>query len=587
MKLIGLKIRNFRSYEETCNIDFDKQFTSFIGKNDIGKSTISDALDVFFGNKKPDLGDLCITGSDKSIEISCIFSELPISIEIDASAETNLQEEYLLNSDGNLEIKKIYKCTEKTIPPSPEVYIVANYPSLSAVPVLHSYTQVQLKELAESKNLSVSDARMNHLWRKAIWQSVKDLGLSNIDLKIEDFEAKAKRIYSKIEDFIPLLFVFRADREMIDSDSEAKDPMQLAVAEAQELYKSEIDAIKDKIQQKVEEVAYSALQKLNEMDPKLAHELNPVLKTKPTWKFEYKIEDDRGVALNKRGSGTRRLVLLNFFRAQAEKIGAENGKGIIYVIEEPETSQHPDNQKLVITALSELAKDTNRQVVITTHSPELLRGIEVNYANGIRFIQNDSNGTKEVESGNRALILSAKALGILSKQEFGSAEKIILVEGKSDCLFLEHAAQVMKDAGEIDKNLADAKIEILPVGGCPGVKDWVDTKRIENLGLKTFIFIDSDRSGDSLPKTENEVFVDSLAGHDSIEKAFCTKKREIENYIKQELTGCSYTDFDDVKTIVPVAKHISKTKLIDIYWTKMLASEIDGEIKQIIQDVIK
>lgn len=586
MKLTGLKIKNFRSYDGEHSINFDKQFTSFIGKNDIGKSTIFDALDIFFGNKKPDLGDLCINGTDKVIEFVCIFSDLPNSIEIDTSAETTLAEEYLLNKESNLEIKKVYRCTEKTIPTSPEVYIVANYPSINKVPVLHSYTQGQLKELAESKSLSVTDARMNHLWRKAIWQNIEDLELSQVDLKIEDFEAKAKKIYSRIEDFIPLFFVFRADREMTDSDSEAKDPMQLAVAEAQELYQSEIDIIKDKIQKKVEEVAYLALQKLNEIDPKLANQLNPVLKSKPTWKFEYKIEDDRGVALNKRGSGTRRLVLLNFFRAQAEKKGSEYGKGIIYAIEEPETSQHPDNQKLVITALSELAKDSNRQVIITTHSPELLRGIEENYSMGIRFIQTDSKGVKEVESGNGALILSAKALGILSKQEFGSAEKIVLVEGKNDCLFLEHAAQVMKDAGEISKNLSEAKVEILPVGGCPGVKDWIDMKKPEKLGIKTFVFIDSDRFDSSTTKTKNELFIESLSSCSEISKSFCTKKREIENYIKKDLTGCEFGDYDDVKTIISTKTSVAKNRIMNVYWTQMVASDIDEEIKNVIRNII-
>ena len=587
MKLIGFKIKNFRSYEGEILIDFDKQFTSFIGKNDVGKSTIFDALDIFFGNKKPDLSDLCITGLDRVIEFIAIFSDAPTSIEIDTSAETKLTEEYLLNKDGNLEIKKIYRCTEKTVPTSPEIYIIANYPSLDVVPFLHSCNQSALKTLAEGRGLSVEDARMNHLWRKVIWQNIDDLKLSQIDLKIEDFEAKAKKIYSKIEDFMPLFFVFRADREMTDADAEAKDPMQLAVAEAQELYQSEINVIKDKIQKKVEEVAELALQKLNDIDPRLANQLNPVLKSKPVWKFEYRIEDDKGVALNKRGSGTRRLVLLNFFRAQAEKKSAESKKGIIYAIEEPETSQHPDNQKLVINALSGLAQDLNRQVMVTTHSPELLKGIKDLHSEGVRFIQTDSTGVREIEVGNEALILSANALGILGIQMFGSAEKIVLVEGKKDCLFLEHTARVMKDNGELTKNLNDAKVEILPVGGCPGVKDWIDMNKHKKLGLKTFVLLDSDRIDNSKIKTANETFIELLNSTEGIEKAFCTKKRESENYIKQGLTGCLFNDFDDVKSIVPALTNVAKNKLIDIYWTQMKVSDIDEEIKQIVRDIIK
>lgn len=206
MKLITLKVKNFRSYEGDYKIDFDSQFTSFIGRNDVGKSTIFDALDIFFGNKKPDIGDLCVSSLIKTIELSCVFSELPDTLEIDTSAETNLADEYLLNNDNNLEIKKVYHCTEKTIVTTPDVYITANYPAEEKVPFLHSLAQKQLKDLGESNGLSVTDARMNHLWRKAIWQNVNDLDLHMRDLKIDDFDVKAKKIYSKIEDFMPLFF---------------------------------------------------------------------------------------------------------------------------------------------------------------------------------------------------------------------------------------------------------------------------------------------------------------------------------------------------------------------------------------------
>lgn len=586
MKLISLKFKNYRSYEGEHIIDFDEQFTSFIGKNDVGKSTIFEALDIFFGNSKPDLADLCVSSEDKVIEISCVFKDLPNSLEIDSGAETDLTEEYLLNNDGNLEIKKIYKCTEKTIAGSPEIYIVANYPSRESIEFLHSLNQTTLKSLGESKGVTVSDARMNHLWRKAIWNSVPDLKLELTNLKIEEFETKAKKIYSKIEDLTPLFFAFRADRQMTDADAEAKDPMQLAVAEAQEAYQSEIDSIKDKIQERVNDVAKLALEKLNEVDPKLANQLNPVLKSKPVWKFDYRIEDDKGIALNKRGSGTRRLVLLNFFRAQAEKKSSESNKGIIYAIEEPETSQHPDNQKMIIEALANLAQDQNRQVIITTHSPELLREIKDRYASGIRFIQKSSSDLREIESGNDALILSANALGILSKQMFGSAEKILLVEGKKDCLFLEHAARVMKQASEISKDFSDAKVELLPVGGCPGVKDWIGMNKHSELGLITYVFLDSDRISASASPTDNEVFISSLSLNSTVKEAFCTKKREIENYLDQNITGCTYGDFDDAKDIISSKTNIAKNKLIDQFWLQITSQSIDKEIKEVVKKIV-
>jgi len=49
MKIKNLKIKNFRGYCGEIAINFD-EFTALVGKNDIGKSSIMEALDVFFND---------------------------------------------------------------------------------------------------------------------------------------------------------------------------------------------------------------------------------------------------------------------------------------------------------------------------------------------------------------------------------------------------------------------------------------------------------------------------------------------------------------------------------------------------------
>ena len=51
MKIKNLKIKNFRGYWGEIAINFD-EFTALVGKNDIGKSSIMEALDVFFNDGK-------------------------------------------------------------------------------------------------------------------------------------------------------------------------------------------------------------------------------------------------------------------------------------------------------------------------------------------------------------------------------------------------------------------------------------------------------------------------------------------------------------------------------------------------------
>jgi putative ATP-dependent endonuclease of OLD family len=47
MKLVALELENYRAYHERTRVEFS-DLTTLIGKNDIGKSTIIEALEVFF-----------------------------------------------------------------------------------------------------------------------------------------------------------------------------------------------------------------------------------------------------------------------------------------------------------------------------------------------------------------------------------------------------------------------------------------------------------------------------------------------------------------------------------------------------------
>lgn len=51
MRLDSVKIKNFRGYKDEVVIKID-DLTAFVGKNDIGKSTVLEALDIFFNDGK-------------------------------------------------------------------------------------------------------------------------------------------------------------------------------------------------------------------------------------------------------------------------------------------------------------------------------------------------------------------------------------------------------------------------------------------------------------------------------------------------------------------------------------------------------
>ena len=154
MKIKSVKIKNFRSYEEETELNFN-DLTVLVGKNDIGKSTILEALDIFFndGNgvikiDKTDLNTHASDNGDNETVISVCFSELPELIVIDSSVQTTLAREYMLNSDGFLEVIKKYKNGGKA-----SVFIRAKHPTNTNCKDLLLKKNTDLKQIIASKNI--------------------------------------------------------------------------------------------------------------------------------------------------------------------------------------------------------------------------------------------------------------------------------------------------------------------------------------------------------------------------------------------------------------------------------------------------
>ncbi len=80
MKISRLTLCNFRGYKNV-DLDFDQNFNVIIGKNDIGKSTILDALEIFFNNEtvKIEMEDYCVHAVDDFMSIQ--IQQFPLPVE--------------------------------------------------------------------------------------------------------------------------------------------------------------------------------------------------------------------------------------------------------------------------------------------------------------------------------------------------------------------------------------------------------------------------------------------------------------------------------------------------------------------------
>ena len=151
MKLARLRIRNFRCYKDEIAFDFN-DMTAFVGRNDVGKSTVMDALDIFLNDGTPDKNDATKNGDGKDLTIICEFTNLPSQVVIDDNVPTTFQAECLLNAQGSLEIHKTYSGHAAT-PKCTSIAAYAVHPSADRVTDLMQLKNPELKKRA--KDLSV------------------------------------------------------------------------------------------------------------------------------------------------------------------------------------------------------------------------------------------------------------------------------------------------------------------------------------------------------------------------------------------------------------------------------------------------
>jgi predicted ATPase len=553
MKLTELKLQNFRGYTNETTVSFD-DLTVIVGRNDAGKSTLLDALNIFFNDSMPDGDDASAQGDAANVCITCVFSELPDAIVLDDQRPTTLQAEHLVRTDGKFEVCRVFNCAAK--PKQSRIFAKAFHPTTEGCGDLLSLKIAALKLRATQRGVDLTDVNQTVKTdlRQAIWNHAGDLTLVNseIDLTSET----GKTVWDQVQINLPVFALFKSDRASTDQDEEAQDPMKAAIKETVKRHAAQLDGLIEQVKTELAVVVQKTVEKIREMAPDLANTLNPQVKNK-TWDslFSVSLTGEDGVSINKRGSGTRRLVLLNFFRAKAEDAAFAKGAGAIYAIEEPETSQHPKNQLMLLDAFQDLTSSGTCQVILTTHTPTLARKVD---RKCLRLIHRDAGGPS-IQNGNNDATLEAikNTLGVLADHD---VRLFLGVEGKWDIEFLKRLSRIIHASDPTVPNLAaeEAKgtLVFVPLGGS-SMELW--SVRLANLNQPEYYIADRDNQPPANPKYHAHLVAWNARPNC---KAVCTTKRELENYLHPDAIRqiannfpAVITDFDDVPMLLAEVLH--------------------------------
>ncbi len=529
MKIKKVILENFRCYKERTIIDID-DLTVFIGKNDAGKSTILDALEIFFYDgkgkvkiEKEDLNKEAERERNKDILIGVVFSALPSELIIDSTVPITLEDEYLLNENGDLEIHKIFRDGKLK-----GTFIFAKHPANDDfIKDLLLKPISELRDFVNQRKLKCEDKRKASLLRKSIRDSYGELTFENILIPVD--KDGMREIWSKISRYLPVYTLFKSDRANTEGDPEIQDPLKVTVREIIQRpdVQEKLSEIAEEIKNAVMEIASATLDELKRINPEVAQELRPDIPDvgKLKWENVFKeigIVSDDGIPLDKRGSGVRRLVLLSFFSAEVKRRKENNAVNVVYAIEEPETSQHPDHQKLLINNFIELSKTGNSQVILTTHSPSIAQLLPID---SLRLVKKEDNRAI-VQSGkdnDNILLGIVESLGILPTLN----KVVVCVEGERDRLFLLDINEYIPELKEI-VDLSSKLISIIPMSGS-NLRNWIDRYYLENSSVIEFHLYDRDCD------EKYKEAIDKVNSRPDPSFGTLTQKREIENYIHKSL----------------------------------------------------
>jgi len=521
MRLVSVSLRNFRCYKDETNIQIDG-LTALIGKNDIGKSAILEALEIFFNNDqvKIDQLDATIGCEDRKVEITCEFCDLPTELTLDAGAKTSFADEYLLSDKGTLKLRKIFDCGKSKVPV--EIFAQAMHPMASGVSGLLELKEKELQELVRAQQLDVP-LKGNPGMRKAIWDACANLGIGEALVPLGSPSGDAKRIWEQIEGHLPVYALFQSDRESKQSDGEVQTPLKGAIDAALAEVRDQIRDIQAKVQEKAKQIADETHEALRSFDENLAEDLSPTFlhPTPAKWRSLFSIGMDTasGIPLDKRGSGVRRLILVSFFKAEAERRRTAETRGnLIYAIEEPETSQHPANQRLLVEAFKSLATDESCQVLLSTHSPGLAADLPVE---SIRFVTRSEDGAPTIEAGADVFGEVAARLGVTPDSR---VKALVCVEGPTDVMALKALSQALHSDDRMLPDLStDQRYAFVVLGGSL-LTHWVAEHYLRELGLPEFHLYDRDVA-------EYAESVELVNGRNDGSFGVRTSKHEIESYL--------------------------------------------------------
>lgn len=414
MKIKSINIKNFRSLNNVSIITPKDDILVLIGQNNVGKSAVINALRLFYGDYKLTTGDFCRSNPNEQIEIELEF------VFDDISEFDILPDEYKLN-DSRLRVVKRYLTT-------------------NMFGDAHGYVKSGNEEI-ESENdfFGSKNVHMGKLGSVIHIPAIKDLGDEIKSIKTSIFTKLITRIFSdRLSSLNSYTNLVQNTKAFIE---ELKSPVK-------ESDNSSIRSINE-IERELDQIVSSWGLKSNiELNPPTPEDL--ILGG-----VSLKFKDDAGESEDPLllGSGAQRSIVNGLIRLwsrienlkEAKDRKNFNSNLQILLYEEPEALLHYDQEIKLLRDLENISGTDDNQVIICTHSPNLISSKKSTLSNIVRLQKNNKITYKFQADAEflRSLDEDKGAFDFMlwlnpDRNTMFFVNNVFLVEGATDKAFLNY-----------------------------------------------------------------------------------------------------------------------------------------------------
>lgn len=527
MKIHSVSIKNYRPFATLEEMRLGPMAT-IVGKNDVGKSNILRALQVFFDNLKITSKDVHYGASkEEEVIIEVAFTALPEKVELESGVETTLKDEMLLDEEGYLRICKTYPQNDLS---KPNITLVTHDYKEVRFAGLPSINEKELNKLCEINSIDYKKSGRgitNKSKREALRNKANE---ESISFGKHDISLTTKSdLWKKISSLLPEFELFEVDYKLGVGETTFQNKFNPIIKTAAE----QPDAIeaREKFTGAIGKALQSEVDKIFERlkrhtDAFVGLKAKTVFSWDKAVTFDILGKDSHEIeiSLDERGSGMRRLLMVAFFQYLAENSrGSDND--VIYSIEEPENCLHPSLQRELISSLRELSNE-GHQIIVTSHSPVFA---SASPKHDLALVVREAGIARAIQTPDLDLSDVAEQLGVEPSDQITGYNACVFVEGIDDIGFFTTLANKLKEAKHIDSNFEDKGIGFVICGG-DNIKHWITRRAMGKLNRRFGVIVDSDKKSEShnIPqrklnwKTECEdqggIFI-------------ILRKREIENYL--------------------------------------------------------